>query len=47
MKQKTNKKSYKKHQFKPNDYCLTCKQKKSCGVLDQKKPTVALATGKF
>src|ERR1043166_9505075 len=27
----------KKTLFKPSDYCLTCKQKKSCGVLNPSK----------
>ena len=36
MKQKNNPKYKKKHLFK-SDYCLTCQQRKSCGVLNPKK----------
>jgi hypothetical protein len=27
----------KKHQFKGESYCVDCQQKKSCGILDEKK----------
>lgn len=26
-----------KHQFKSKDYCVSCQQRKSCGLLDKKK----------